>query len=166
MTSALYEGSKRDSGHRLSASVRLPRSLDLLFATRKKSRWYVFDHGVLGQTFFSVWPIGSRNLAARFRWRCHCQLIDFGIQTCSMINISTQDLNVWCTWPQTKITAIRNFSKMPQVVAMRYIDQGRLGELLARLFPAYPPSYAVEVGEQHFWMSPRERPKNIWGPVA
>jgi hypothetical protein len=48
-----------------------------------------------------------------------------------------------------KITASVNFSKMPQVkvVAMRYIDQERLGELLARLFPAYPPSYAVEVSK-------------------
>jgi hypothetical protein len=46
-----------------------------------------------------------------------------------------------------KLTAFVDFSKMPQVVAMRYIDQERLGELLARLFPAYPPSYAVEVSK-------------------
>lgn len=34
---------------------------------------------------------------------------------------------------------------MPQIVEMRYIDPKKLEALLVEQFPAYPPSYRVEV---------------------
>jgi hypothetical protein len=36
-------------------------------------------------------------------------------------------------------------SNMPQIVEMRYMDPKKLEALLAEQFPAYPPSYRVEV---------------------
>jgi hypothetical protein len=36
-------------------------------------------------------------------------------------------------------------SNMPQIVELRYIDPKKLEALLVEQFPAYPPSYRVEV---------------------